>query len=201
MKRKYCSVFVLLCLMFVSCEQPLINSTDENTEKTVAYDTLSDLLFGEWTANILHLEESSNRLFVKLTITPDIFVRNEDSIPYQWYYIHILALTRDTIIPPGIYTTNTNSDLYIYKEYCQVIGAEADKCYRPQDYVNSFIVKDAKIIIAKDDEDEYYLKTFIQLTTGENHYICCKKIYRNVVIDSEVTRSNPYYGYSTRYKN
>ena len=159
-----------------SCEQPIRTGTNEPTPPAVIhYDTLS-LVKGGWKAEIVHETSSGGEIRAYVTVIGYNVDKQLDSIPYGTFnYIMMHAVTQDTLLPLGTYTSQSEeTHCYLIKSSV-AYGAETERWFKS---LRQYEIKDVSIHIDKDSAQNYYLDAFIQMKAGENLYIHCPDIWR-----------------------
>lgn len=179
-----CTIVLLLHLC-VSCQQ----STSVENQDIIKYDTIS-LQYGRWGADIYHISFEEGELNARVVLQS--YGVYPDSIPYGFYQINVIAHPQDTLLPIGTYTTSDIDHMYINKQGCSF--AVPLKIEDPRN-IPRYRYNDVTMSIKRDvTTGDYYVEAFIQLETGENHYIRCNTIAR-VYMDED---NNPI-GYSPNY--
>ena len=199
-----CAFIAVVLSVCVSCEPVAINGNNTPTSvdtPTIHYDTLTFVRqVSYWHAHIRHLSHNNGILKAHLAIMPSYDVEERDSIPYRFYHVIMMAETQDTLLPLGTYTMAQDKPLYISsdRESSFAVGAENKSWYKE---IKPYYYKDVIVHIGRDTIQDYYLELFVQMEEGENLYLHCSHITRQILMENREYYSYPYYPDSRNYED
>ena len=198
-----CAFIAVVLSVCVSCEPIAINGNDKPTSvdtPTIQYDTLSLQQDCYWHAYIEHLSQNNGILKTHLVIMSSCGIDDIDSIPYIFYHVNIMAETQDSLLPLGTYTMTQDEPLYIEndRESNFATGAENKLWFKER---GLYYYKDAVVHIGRDTIQDYYLEFLVQMEDGENLYLYCPYIARQVRMENGEFYAYPYYPDSRNYED
>lgn len=187
-KNYILGIVLLFVLSFcVACNPPV----SEEDSAPIHYDTLT-LIQGDWIAEITHINYVEGQLIARLSITM-MYLDSLDSIPYTNYNnLELRAMTSDTLLPCGIYTSKSKDLICTSDKYSRAWGRGSGPWYKKSQF---YQIKDASIHIGKDSTQGYYLDAFIQMYGDENLYNRCTYVLRYCKPDNlpDIFYLFPYY--------
>lgn len=177
----------VLSFVFISCEHPV--EPPEPVPVAIRYDTLSLKKGRHWYAFITHARNRDGDLYAHLGIS-GLIDTQQDSIPYGGYNVMLAAETSDTLLPLGLYTTQSADLRCILNKNAYAFGAETDKWYKEG---KRFDFKDVAVQIGKDTTQNYYLDVWAQMKSGENLYFRCSQVLRHFRDENNKLIEETYY--------
>ncbi len=182
-----CTIVLLLHLC-ISCNNP----TTIEHQDVIKYDTIASQ-YGMWGAEIYHISFEEGELNARVVLQAYDFMY--DSIPYGSYQMDVIVHPQDTLLPIGTYTTSNTNPLYINKQGCSF--AMPYTIEDPSKSWPTYRYKDVTMSIKRDATTrDYYVEAFVQLETGENHYIRSSfmaRVYIDEVTGFPIGYSRNYY--------